>query len=353
MRSESEDVPAVQAVATQEPVPQNAGPQMAGPREPGPPTRPPKRRKRFWVVIVAVIGAALLIGLGIAVATGSSGGSNDSMGFEASSDMGSETQSSGAEPGMAEPDFPTDGDTGSGFVGTDLATSSPVGVQGPESGELIKTGVMAIAVEDLQTATTEGKSTVEALGGFVAALNVSNTTSDPMATATYRVPPKQFDPAVEQLSKLGTVETQSASVDDVAPELADLDSRLQTLDTSIERLRGFLSETSDPNAIGSLEAELTRREAEAASLRAQRKALESQVDMATLDVTYSAREPVAPVESDKSGFMAGLEKGWDAAVATGSAMATALGFLLPFIPLLLLAGAAVWMVTRRRRLRVG
>lgn len=231
----------------------------------------------------------------------------------------------------------------------DEITATDVAIGPSSSTELVKTGRMEIAVEDLGSATRQGSAAIEALDGFTAALDVQNSTTFPYASATYRVPPESFDEAKSALAEIGDVESETSSVEDIATELADLDSRLQTLDVSIERLRGFLGETTDAQAIGGLEAELTRRESEAASLRAQRKALDSQVEYATLDVTYSATDPVEPVSESPEGFAGGLSSGWDAALWVLRSTATVFGFVLPFVPLLGVAALIVWLVRRRRR----
>ena len=49
---------------------------------------------------------------------------------------------------------------------------------------------------------------------------------------------------------------------------------------------------------------------------------------------------------------AGLGAGWAGLKVIGSGVATAAGFLLPFLPLLAIAGGVVWVVVRRRRARV-
>ena len=64
---------------------------------------------------------------------------------------------------------------------------------------------------------------------------------------------------------------------------------MTTLRTSIARLQGFLSETTDVNQIASLESELTRREAELESIESQRRVLTDQVALSTISVDFDAR----------------------------------------------------------------
>jgi hypothetical protein len=56
---------------------------------------------------------------------------------------------------------------------------------------------------------------------------------------------------------------------------------------------------------------------------------------------------VAP-KNDR-GFLAGLKSGWNAFIATFSAIATALGAALPFVIVLALIGVPLWRFRRSRR----
>ena len=116
--------------------------------------------------------------------------------------------------------------------------------------------------------------------------------------------------------------------------------------------KGFLGEATDVNQIAGLEGELTRREAELASVEAQRRSLADQVALSTVTVVFdAARSDPAPVEDDDRTlptFLGGLEAGWDAAVAVVAVLLAGAGLLLPFLPLLVVA-ALVWRWRRGRR----
>lgn len=313
--------------------------------------RPSRRRA------VTVSGIVLGIGLSLVLLIGacSRGDAQSTSGFDASSGQG---YSDSVADELGEQEAVGQGtaerEAGGEVAEAGVATGAePVSV-GPRS--VILDGTMAIEVEGLEDALAGAREIVERAGGFLADESVDNTQGiDPTATAVYRVPPEAFDSVMEELAGLGEVTAQDIGTRDVTTEVADLDSRLATLDTSIERLRSFLATATDAQAIIELEQELTAREAEAASLEAQRTALADQVDLATISVRFGS-EAVAPPVADEPdvGFASGLESGVDAATDVVRSILAALGFLVPFLPVVVALGALVaWQRHRRqsRRLR--
>ena len=62
----------------------------------------------------------------------------------------------------------------------------------------------------------------------------------------------------------------------------------------------------------------------------------------------AAPRPGDDDEGGAPGFGEGLSTGWDAVTALAGALATALGFALPFAPAVVAFGSAAWWVRRRR-----
>ena len=61
----------------------------------------------------------------------------------------------------------------------------------------------------------------------------------------------------------------------------------------------------------------------------------------------------APPTDRPPGFGSGLGAGWAGLKVVGAVLATAIGFLLPFLPVIAVAAGVVWVVLRRRRRRGG
>jgi hypothetical protein len=156
------------------------------------------------------------------------------------------------------------------------------------------------------------------------------------------------------LEELGVADTQREDVD-VTTEVIDVDSRIRTQEVSLDRLRGFLGEATDVNAMIRLESEIARREADLASLRAQQDYLADQTSLSTVSLTMT-RDHGDPAPDDDAlddaGFVAGLRNGWEALVSVLVVGATVVGAVLPFAFVLGVVGVPLWLwlrVGRRRR----
>ena len=299
----------------------------------------PRYRPEVTVRLAALCTALVLV----AAACGGGGDQSESSGDAALPDAASADADSmgdlSAEGGGAE------------AAGTpDALTATPELAVAAADRRQVFTADLRVKVDSLDRAIEQAATAVAAVGGFAATEDVDLADSS-SATITYRVPAAQFRTALADLADVGELRSQTLDSSDVSAQYADLESRLVTLRTSITRLQGFLGDTTDVNQIASLEGELTRREAELESIEGQRRALADHVELSTITVAFDATRatPATSTDPDRPGFAGGLEAGWDLAVGVAAAAAATAGFLLPFVPLLLLAAAVLWFLRRRAR----
>ena len=112
-------------------------------------------------------------------------------------------------------------------------------------------------------------------------------------------------------------------------------------------MRALLEQAEDLTEIMQVEAELTRRTADLESLEARLAAFTSRIETFPISLRLVAQE--APeTAAGPPGFLDGLSAGWAAVVAIGRTTGVTAGALLPFSPLLLLVGYALWRSRRRR-----
>lgn len=313
-----------------------------------------QHRRRTWGRTgAAAVGVVLLLALAPLACSGSDDSLGDSGAGDAEAGVAvDEAASTTAAGGDAAETAMADGDSSAdGAAPGVLTEAAQVGGAPADGRQRTFTASLELDVDRLDTAVAEAAGVVEGLGGFSATEDV-DLGSARVATITYRVPAERFRRALEELGGLGELRQQDVQGDDVTGAVADLESRVTTLRTSVTRLQGFLGEATDVNQIASLEGELTRREAELASVEAQRRSLADQVALSTVTVAFdAARSDPAPVEDDDRTlptFLGGLEAGWDAAVAVVAVLLAGAGLLLPFLPLLVVA-ALLWRWRRGRR----
>lgn len=265
-------------------------------------------------------------------------------------DSGGE-ESSAAEAAPSSPDERSDdSSTEAGATDGGAATAGLASVDVGASGrKQTFTATMHVEVDELDKTVREAGTAVEALGGFASNEDV-DLGGDATATITYRVPAAGFRSALDAIAEVGDLKNQGVRGEDVTATYADIEGRVATLRTSIARLQGFLAEATDINQIAHLEGELTRREGEFESVEAQRRALADQVELSTITATFDASTTEAPVADDQSlpSFLGALETGWDAMVTGGAVVLAVLGFLLPFLPVVVAAALLTRWVGRRR-----
>lgn len=220
---------------------------------------------------------------------------------------------------------------------------------------LIKTGAVVLQSDDIGEILTRVYSLVGAAGGDIAK---EDTTTDDKgeasrSTLVLRVPVDEFDTSLDQLADLGSLVSKVRNSKDVTAAVADIDSRVSTAERSIQTLRSLFSRATALGDIIRLESELSQREADLESLQSQQRALADKTTMSTITVSVELPpDPVKPKpkhdqDDTAGGFVAGIHQGWDALRSTTVAVGHGLGVVLPIgTVLLLLAGAAFWLVRR-------
>ncbi len=221
-------------------------------------------------------------------------------------------------------------------------------VPGTAGRDLVRTAQLTLEVADPAAATRTVRTVVAAAGGVVAEEQL-----DPAGSwLSVRVPVTGLDRLIDDLAATGTVLARSARTEDATAQIVDLDARLATQQASVARVRALLAQATTIGEVVTVEAELARREADLESLQRRLASLRDRAALSTLIVELRRAPVVAPTDAPPTGFGAGLAAGWSGVVVLGTALATAAGFLLPFLPVPAVA-AAVWAVVRRRRRAAG
>ncbi len=217
---------------------------------------------------------------------------------------------------------------------------------------LIYTGSITVTADDVRAAADRAIAIAGRAGGLIDSDRRTIDGDRTEAELTLRVPANSFSGVLDELSRLGVEQARSAQTQDVTEAVVDLDARLATQRASVNRVRALLARANTIGEVVSLEAEVTRREADLASLTQRREALAGLVALST--ITLRLRGPDAPstTAEPRTGFLAGLANGWNGFLVSVSVVLTVAGWLLPWVialgvPLWLI----VWRVRHKRRVR--
>jgi hypothetical protein len=155
--------------------------------------------------------------------------------------------------------------------------------------------------------------------------------------------------ALEQVATLTSSKRESA---DVTTQVLDIDVRVEAQQRSIDRIQVLFDSATSIKDVVNVEGELSRRQADLASLEAQQRYLADQTSMSTITVAVERTPEHAvkkPDANDDTGFAAGLSGGWKALHRFLTGAATVAGALLPWVVLLLVLAIPGWPLLRRLR----
>jgi hypothetical protein len=219
--------------------------------------------------------------------------------------------------------------------------------------DVITTGSVSITVGDPIKSTQDAVIITEQAGGRVDSRTENPATPNQPASArlTLRIPADQLDRTLSELRKLGTVNYVSLNASDITKQTQDLDARIKSLGTSVDRLLALMQQATNTADLIAIESALSARQAELEGLQSQRNYLSDQVDFSTVSLDLYSKGTVAPGSPDN--FWTGIVAGWNALVsALGSAL-IGIGFALPWLVALGAAAAIVflivWLSTRKRK----
>jgi Domain of unknown function (DUF4349) len=229
---------------------------------------------------------------------------------------------------------------------------NPDQVPANEQRKIIYTGEMALRVSSVDESANQLVALAAGADGYVSADERSIDAGRSSALVTVRVPADKFDTTLAAIGRLGTEESRKISSQDVTAQAVDLDSRVKTQQASVDRIRALLAQAKSIADITSVEGELTRREADLESLKAQLAALSDQAALSSITVNLLGPQAVAPPKPKaKRGFLHGLSGGWHAFLAFLSVLLTVIGAVLPFaVAFGVPAAAVIWYLRRRARL---
>ena len=300
-----------------------------------PPVRPVRR--------LASAAAALAIGTGLLALAGCSAGS--------SGDSGAADTAARAEPAAGTGSEQRDGSApkaADGAVTTGGAAFSAVA----EERKLARRADISLTVPDVDVAASKVRAIAASAEGLVVAEAISSEPDDPatggFSTITISVPSDSLDATLDQLAKIGVVHSRNASTDDVTAQYVDTESRVKTMQASVDRVRALMTQATKLGEIVTLEAELSRRQADLEATQSQLAALKGSVALAPVEVRLSTDEQVLQEAEDDTGFLAGLKAGWTAFTASVTVLLTVLGALLPFAVVLALVLVPLVLWLRRR-----
>ena len=182
----------------------------------------------------------------------------------------------------------TPGPTGGGSAPD---TSFPLAPQ-PEGRLIIKEAQMELLVENTNMAVNRVTDIGVGAGGYILSQRVwDDVQGHRHATMTLGVPVARFERVLQQLRRLGEVTNEEASGDDVTEEYVDLDSRLESLRTTHQRLLSFLEDAETVEEILALNERIAEVEAQLSQIQGRMNYLSDRAAFSTVTVMLEPNIP--------------------------------------------------------------
>ncbi|MBR6083370.1 MAG: DUF4349 domain-containing protein [Salinivirgaceae bacterium] len=149
--------------------------------------------------------------------------------------------------------------------------------------KLIKNGSMTLVVDNLEQTRNDVVGLIEKHGGYVSNEQYSNWEHSSSYNLTVRVPCDNFDGFVAEVEAgKGKIESKSVYINDVTSEYIDLETRLNTKRSYLERYKQLLKSAKSVQEIVSIEDKIRMLEEEIDSTVGRLKYLTNQVEYSTL-----------------------------------------------------------------------
>jgi len=222
---------------------------------------------------------------------------------------------------------------------------------------IVRRASLAVLTKEFDAARAALENLVKAHQGYFGELNVQTPASAGRTLgATVRVPAAQLDAVLVELRKLGRVEQENQSADDVTRQFADLTARLANARETEKRLVEILRErTGRVSDVLEVEQQIARTRQQIEQMDAERKTMENQAQYASVDlrITEEYRQSLdTPAPSLGTRINNAAVEGFRDA---GELLLGLLLWLLSAGPTLLVVGALLawpaWKVVRWMRQR--
>ena len=226
---------------------------------------------------------------------------------------------------------------------------------------IVKTGTLALQVEDVDDAVADAAGRIGGLGGYVSGSSQSGDGEGVTASITYRIPSARWEDALIALRDLATkVVTEQTQTDDVTAQVVDLGARVRNLQATERAIQEVMAKAVTIDEILDVQAELTRIRGEIELAASAKAHFEEQATYSTLTVRFVPTPAPAPSPSP-SPSIAIAEPAFDPGAEVGAATASLVGILerlasvgiwfgIVWLPVLLALGlvglGVLWLVRR-------
>jgi hypothetical protein len=156
---------------------------------------------------------------------------------------------------------------------------------------IIRNAHVQIEADDVLAVLNEATALSTRFGGYTTQSRAWYVNDRPRASIAFAVPVERFESAMQAVRELGAVQDEQVSSQDVTAQFVDLEARIRNLESTVERVRGFLDEAENVEDALAVNNELSSLEAQLETLKGQRNALAQQTAFSTIAIEFVPAPP--------------------------------------------------------------
>lgn len=172
----------------------------------------------------------------------------------------------------------------------------------PENAKLIYTAEINLQTTEFDDATAKLAELVASMDGYFENSSVNNYSSYRYGSYTVRIPAKSFDAFCSQVGQLCQLTYISRSAEDVSETYYDLESRLATQQTKLDRLQELLAKAESMEDIITIESAISETELNIEWLTGDLRRYDSLVGYSTVNISLDEVYRLDDVEQPAIGF---------------------------------------------------
>src|SRR3990172_1158745 len=151
---------------------------------------------------------------------------------------------------------------------------------------IVRTGSMALVVDDVAVAIQQISNMAGSFNGYVVSSNVYQNNERLFGSISFRIPAERFDGAITALRALAVeVTSETTNSRDVTEEYTDLTSRLKNLEATEDQLLKILAKAEKVEDILAVQRELTNVRGEIEQTKSRMQFLERTSETSLIDVS--------------------------------------------------------------------
>ena len=170
---------------------------------------------------------------------------------------------------------------------------------------------------------------------------------------TLRIPSDRLDQVINALKGVGRLVSFNESAEDVSEQYADMENRLKTQQTKMERLQVLLTKAETVEDLITVETSISDTQYEIDRLTGQLRGMDSKVDYSTLNVTLNELSPAQTSQDKEESLWERIKNGaaaaWDKFVYLLADFVVFLSIALPYLIILAIVILIIYYIIKRRK----